>query len=259
MQRARDDAFVLALREQRHAMTNASKPKAVVVTGAAGDMGGATAASFRADGFRVYAADLAAPPPAVNAVPVALDVRDRAAVFALAERAAAESDLRVWVNCAGVVGNAPVERASPEEWERIIAINLTGTFHGCAAAFEAMKKGGGGRIVNAGSISGQLGGVGPHPAYGASKAGVHALTKSYAIAGARYGIYCNAVAPSVIEGSMAKAFSPQQLEKYLAAIPMRRLATMDEIVHAIRYLADDRAGYTNGVILALNGAQLNIG
>jgi NAD(P)-dependent dehydrogenase (short-subunit alcohol dehydrogenase family) len=238
---------------------NAGKPTGVVITGAAGDMGAAAAASFRADGFRVFAADVKLPEAAPSTVPVALDVRDRAAVFRLAERAAAESDLRVWVNCAGVVSNAPVDRASPEEWDRIIAINLTGTFHGCAAAFEVMKRGGGGRIVNAGSISGQLGGVGPHPAYGASKAGVHALTKSYAIAGARYGIYCNAVAPSVIEGSMAKAFSPQQLEKYLAAIPMRRLATMDEIVHAIRYLADERAGYTNGVVLALNGAQLNIG
>ncbi len=238
---------------------SAAKPKAVVIIGAGGDMGSAAAASFRADGFRVYAADLRAPPAAANTVPVALDVRDRAAVFALAERAAAESELRVWVNCAGVVSNAPIDQASPEEWDRIIGINLTGTFHGCAAAFAMMKKGGGGRIVNAGSISGQLGGVGPHPAYGASKAGVHAITKSYAIAGARHGIYCNAVAPAVIEGSMARAFSPQQLEKYLAAIPMRRLATMDEIVHAIRYLADERAGYTNGVILALNGAQLNIG
>jgi NAD(P)-dependent dehydrogenase (short-subunit alcohol dehydrogenase family) len=237
------------------------KPKGVVITGAAGDMGGGAAASFRADGFRVYAADVKAPPAAENTVPVALDVRDRAAVFALAERAAAESDLRVWINCAGVVSNAPVDQASPEEWDRILGINLTGTFHGCAAAFAAMKKSAppGGRIVNAGSISGQLGGTGPHPAYGASKAGVHALTKSYAIAGARYGIYCNAIAPAVIEGSMARAFSPQQLEKYLAAIPMRRLATMDEIVHAIRYLADPRAGYTNGVVLALNGAQLNIG
>jgi len=238
-----------------------SKPKGVVITGAAGDMGGGAAASFRADGFRVYAADVKAPPAAENTVPVALDVRDRAAVFALAERAAAESDLRVWINCAGVVSNAPVDQASPEEWDRILSINLTGTFHGCAAAFAAMKKNApsGGRIVNAGSISGQLGGTGPHPAYGASKAGVHALTKSYAIAGARHGIYCNAVAPAVIEGSMSKAFSGAQLEKYLAAIPMRRLAKMDEIVHAIRYLADPRAGYTNGVVLPLNGAQLNIG
>ncbi len=240
---------------------SSSKPKGVVITGAAGDMGAGAAASFRADGFRIYAADLKAPAPAENTVPVALDVRDRAAVMALAERAAAESDLRVWINCAGVVSNAPVDQASAAEWDRIIAINLTGTFHGCAAAFEVMRKNSppGGRIVNAGSISGQLGGVGPHPAYGASKAGVHALTKSYAIAGARYGIYCNAVAPSVIAGSMSKEFSGAQLEKYLAGIPMRRLATMDEIVHAIRYLADPRAGYTNGVVLALNGASLNIG
>ena len=239
----------------------AGKPKGVVITGAAGDMGGGAAASFRADGYRVYAADLKAPAAAANTVPVALDVRDRAAVMALAERAAAESDLRVWINCAGVVSNAPVGEASEAEWDRIIAINLTGTFHGCAAAFAAMKKNAppGGRIVNAGSISGQLGGVGPHPAYGASKAGVHALTKSYAIAGARYGIYCNAIAPAVIEGSMSKEFSSAQLEKYLSVIPLRRLAKMDEIVHAIRYLADDRAGYTNGVVLALNGAQLNIG
>lgn len=238
-----------------------SRPPGVVITGAAGDMGAGAAASFRADGFRVYAADLRPPAPAADLVPVTLDVRDRAAVFALAERAAAESDLRVWINCAGVVATAAVEQAGAEEWDRVLAINLTGTFHGCAAAFEAMRKNAppGGRIVNAGSISGQLGGVGPHPAYGASKAGVHALTKTYAIAGARYGIYCNAIAPSVIEGSMASSFTPGQIEKYTAAIPLRRLAHMDEIVHAIRYLADPKAGYTSGVVLALNGASLNIG
>jgi NAD(P)-dependent dehydrogenase (short-subunit alcohol dehydrogenase family) len=182
-------------------------------------------------------------------------------VFRLAERAAAESDLRVWVNCAGVVSNAPIDQASPEEWDRILGINLTGTFHGCAAAFAALMKNAppGGRIVNTGSISGQLGGVGPHPAYGASKAGVHALTKSYAIAGARYGIYCNAIAPSVIEGSMAKGFSGPQLEKYLTSVPLRRLARMDEIVHAIRYLADPKASFTTGVVLGLNGGALSVG
>jgi len=240
---------------------NAAKPTGVVITGAAGDMGAAAAASFRADGFRVFAADVKLPAAASDTVAVALDVRDRAAVFQLAERAAAESDLRVWVNCAGVVSNAPVDQASPEEWDRIIGINLTGTFHGCAAAFAAMKSNAppGGRIVNAGSISGQLGGVGPHPAYGASKAGVHALTKSYAIAGARYGIYCNAIAPSVIEGSMAKGFSGAQLEKYLQSVPLRRLARMDEIVHAIRYLADPRASFTTGVVLGLNGGALSVG
>jgi NAD(P)-dependent dehydrogenase (short-subunit alcohol dehydrogenase family) len=234
---------------------SAAKPKGVVVTGAAGDMGGGAAASFRADGFRVFAADLRAPPAAENTVPVALDVRERDAVMALAERAAAESDLRVWINCAGVVSNAPVDQASPEEWDRIIGINLTGTFHGCAAAFAVMKKNGGGRIVNAGSISGQLGGTGPHPAYGASKAGVHALTKSYALEGARYGVYCNAVAPSVIEGAVGDQFSERQRGVLAQSNPLRRLARMDEVVGAIRYLASDAASYTNGVILPVNGGS----
>ena len=77
-------------------------PAGVVVTGAAGDMGGAVADSFLADGNTVFAADLATVSPRADLVPVALDVRDRAAVFALAERAAAETALGVWVNAAGV-------------------------------------------------------------------------------------------------------------------------------------------------------------
>jgi 3-oxoacyl-[acyl-carrier protein] reductase len=92
-----------------------------------------------------------------------------------------------------------VADADALEWERIIAVNLTGTFHGCAAALAVMSANGGGRIVNIGSLSGQVGGTALHPAYGASKAGVHALTRTYALEGARHGVYCNAVAPSVID------------------------------------------------------------
>ena len=242
-------------------MTAAQERPGVVVTGAAGDMGRAVAESFLADGFVVYGADVRPVPARDGLVPAVLDVRRREDVFALARRAAAECRLRTWINCAGIVVTAPVEKADPADWERIIAVNLTGTFHGCAAAFEVMRRGAppGGRIVNAGSISGQMGGTGPHPAYGASKAGVHALTKSFALAGARYGIYCNAVAPSIVEGRMAEAFGAEKLEKYVRAVPARRLARMDEVVHAIRYLADPRASYTNGVILPVNAAQLMIG
>jgi NAD(P)-dependent dehydrogenase (short-subunit alcohol dehydrogenase family) len=236
-------------------------PPGVVITGGAGDMGEAVAESFLGDGFRVFAADIRPVRARTNLLPIMLDVRDREGVFAVAERAARESDLRTWINCAGVASPARVEEADAGEWDRILGINLTGMFHCCAAAFAAMRRADppGGRIVNAGSISGQIGGVGLHPAYGASKAGVHALTKSYALAGARYGIYCNAIAPSVIEGSMAAAFAREQLNKITEAHPLRRLARMSEIVHAIRYLADPAAGYSNGVVLALNGGQLNIG
>lgn len=232
------------------------RPPGVVVTGAAGDLGAALCRSWLADGWRVFGADLKGQPPE-GVTAVTLDVRDRGAVFALAERAAAESALAVWVNCAGLVAPAKVREADPQIWELIIQVNLTGTFHGCAAAMSTMIAAGrGGCILNVGSISGQIGGLGMHPAYGASKAGVHTLTRSYALEGARYGIRCNAVAPSVIEGSMATGLSEQQLERYLATHPMRRLATMDEVVQGMRFLADGaRSSYLNGVVLPINGGS----
>ncbi|MFI4989010.1 MAG: SDR family NAD(P)-dependent oxidoreductase [Alphaproteobacteria bacterium] len=234
------------------------RPRGAVVTGAAGDLGRALAESLVADGYRVYAADLALPVLRPGIVPVTLDVTARAAVFALAERAAEETALWAWINAAGIVAIEPVEEADPGVWDRIIAVNLTGTFNGCAAALAVLKPTGG-RIVNVGSLSGQVGGVGPHPAYGASKAGVHALTKSYALAGARYGITCNAVAPAVLEGRMAQSFKAGQLEKLVRAHPLRRLGRMAEVVHAIRYLLDPGASFTNGVVLPVNGGVLMTG
>jgi NAD(P)-dependent dehydrogenase (short-subunit alcohol dehydrogenase family) len=229
---------------------------AVVITGAAGDLGRALAASFLADDYTVFGADIGPIEPADRLIPVTLDVTDRAALFTLAERAAAEAGgLRIWINAAGIVRVVKVLDADPDDWQRILAVNLTGTFHGCAAALEVMRRQGFGRIVNIGSLSGQVGGAGIHPAYGASKAGVHALTKTYALEGAKYGVTCNAVAPSVIEGAMADQFSERQRAQLAQSNPLRRLARMDEVVAAIRYLASDAASYTNGVILPVNGGS----
>ena len=200
----------------------------VVITGAAGDMGAALATRFLADGFTVFGADIAAPAARAGLVPIVTDVTDRDAVFALAERAAAESRLAVWVNCAGIFKPVSVAQAGTDDWNRIIAVNLTGTFHGCAAALSVMSRSGGGRIVNAGSLSGHVGGTGVHPAYGASKAGVHALTKTYALEGARHGIACNAVAPGVLEGRMGGQFAEGQLERLARSNPMRRLGRIEE-------------------------------
>ena len=229
---------------------------AAVITGAAGNLGRALAAAFLDDGCRVYGGDVVPLEPRPGLVPVHLDVTDRAAVFALAERAAAEAGpLKLWINAAGILRVVKVPDADPVDWERIIAVNLTGTFHGCAAALEVMRRRGGGRIVNIGSLSGQVGGTGLHPAYGASKAGVHALTRTYALEGAKYGVYCNAVAPSVIEGAMASRMSARQREQLARTNPLRRLARMPEVIGAVRYLASDAASYTNGVILPVNGGS----
>lgn len=239
-------------------MKDGGTAKGVVITGGAGDLGAALADSFATDGFTVYAGDVRPVAARDGVIPVELDVTDRDAVFALARRVADEAGLAIWVNNAGVVDTQPVATADPAAWERIIAINLTGTFNGCAAALEVMAARGGGRIVNIGSISGQVGGTGLHPAYGASKAGVHALTKTYALEGSRSGVYCNAVAPFVLEGAMGAQFGERQ-DKLARGHPMRRFGTMDEAVHAVRYLADPRASFTNGTILQVNGGALMIG
>jgi NAD(P)-dependent dehydrogenase (short-subunit alcohol dehydrogenase family) len=229
---------------------------AAVITGAAGDLGQALAEAFLAKGYRVYGGDIAPVEPRSGLIGVHLDVTDRVAVFALAERAAVEAGpLKLWINAAGVLRVVKVADADPMDWERILAVNLTGTFHGCAAALEVMTRSGGGRIINIGSLSGQVGGTALHPAYGASKAGVHALTRTYALEGAKYGVYCNAVAPSVIEGAMASQMSERQREHLARTNPLRRLARMPEVVDAVRYLASDAASYTNGVILPVNGGS----
>lgn len=236
-------------------MAEGNRRKGVVITGGAGDLGRALTEGFLADGFTVFAADLAPLPEKDGLVAIETDVTDRPAIFALAERAARDTEPAIWINAAGIVATGPVAEADPETWDRILAVNLSGCFHGCAAALAVMSGAGrGGRIVNVGSLSGQLGGLGMHPAYGASKAGVHALTKSYALEGAKRGICCNAVAPGVLEGRMAGEFRDDQLARLARANPLRRLGHIDDAVEAIRFLADPvRASYVNGVILPVNG------
>ncbi|MBZ0216706.1 MAG: SDR family oxidoreductase [Fimbriimonadaceae bacterium] len=228
-------------------------PRAVVITGAAGDLGRALCDSFLADDLIVYAADRVEVPSRPGLEAVTLDVTDRSRVTALAERVGREVRMEAWINGAGTFLACPVLEAGTEDWQRIIAVNLTGTFYGCAAALPVLAAGGGGRIVNIGSISGQVGGIGAHPAYGASKAGVHALTKTYALEGARFGVLCNAVAPGLLAGGMAREFSDAQQEKLARATPMRRLGTMAEITRVVRFLADPANTYMTGAVVPVNG------
>lgn len=229
---------------------------AVVITGAAGDMGAALAAAFAGAGHVVFGADVR-PVTAPGVTAVAVDVTDRAAVFALAGQAAEEADgLVLWVNAAGIVRTVPVREAAEDDWHRLIGVNLTGTWHGCVAALETMIAGGrGGCIINIGSLSGQVGYPGLHPGYGASKAAVHQLTKTYAMAGARHGIRVNAVAPSVLDGAMGDTFSDDQKARLVKATPLRRLGRMGDVVGAVRYLASEEAAFVTGTVLPVNGGS----
>ena len=222
--------------------------RTAVVTGAAGDMGSALCTALSEQGWRVVGVDVQ-PGTTMTA-----DVCDAPRMAALA--AEIGSDLGLWVNAAGVLAPGKPGVTDLSAWDRLLRINLTGTYVGCEAAFAVMKAHGqGGRIVNVGSLAGQVGGApGMHPAYGASKAGVHALTKTYAQAGGRHGILCCAVAPGVLEGSMADGSPSELLTRIARSNPTGRLGTMAEVVQAIVFLGDPRqSGYINGAILPING------
>ena len=228
------------------------QPRVAIITGAAGDMGRSLCEALRDEGWRVVGADQR-PFTITDVDAVDLDVCDAEAVHGLAR---AHPDLSLWVNAAGIVAAGSIGSADRQVWDRLIGVNLTGVFHGCEAAFTAMQTHGrGGRIVNVGSLAGQVGGTGGmHPGYGASKAGVHALTKSYARAGGRYDIACNAVAPGVLQGRMADQFPPEMLARIAQANPSRRLGCIDEVVRAIIFLGDPaRSGFINGAVLPING------
>ena len=223
-----------------------------VVTGAAGDLGQNLIQRLRREGWRVIAADIAADKAGKDPDIVSLDVTDAIAVEQLAETAAAKGSFRLWVNAAGIFHVGPVADATLDDWHRIIAVNLTGTFNGCRAALPRLEAGG--RIINISSIAGQTGVTGIHPAYGASKAGVQSLTAVYGKEGAKRGITCAAVAPGVLESNMGNQFSDDQQRKLEAATAFRRFGRVEEITEAVLFLADtERSGWINGTTIPVNG------
>ncbi|GIL41292.1 SDR family NAD(P)-dependent oxidoreductase [Roseiterribacter gracilis] len=235
------------------------KKGAVVITGAAGDLGSHLVSKYAEDGFTVIAADIEPVAKRERVVPLVVDITDREAVFALAARAADQAGgLVSWINSAGIFVPTDIAEADEANWHRTIAVNLTGTFFGCAAAFEVMRNEGGGRIVNLGAVAGRRGGLDVHPAWAASKEGVHALTRVYAAAGAPHGILVNAVAPGLIESQATQLFADEDRERLTESHPLKRLAHIEEVAAAVRFLTSPEASYVNGTILTVDGGA-NVG
>jgi len=232
--------------------------KTVIVTGAGSGIGKATAARLLAQGDTVVAADLAAPPAQPNLVPVAADVRDEDAVHAMVAAAVgAGGRLDGVVNAAGVAGGGPVHLLERTEWQRVIDVNLTGTFIVCKHALGPMIEHRRGSIVNVASIEGIQGTEGGS-SYNASKAGVVMLTKNMAIDYGRLGIRVNCICPGFIETPMLESVmgSPEMAdfrERYRAEHKLGRFGRPDEIASAALFLASDDASFVTGHALVVDG------
>jgi len=240
--------------------------KVALVAGAGGGIGGAGAEGLAHEGAAVICADIdAAAAEAVTAriraaggraIATALDVRDRVAVDAAVSTAVREfGRLDVLLDCAGVSHGGNFIDLDHGEWERVIAVNLTGMFHlGQAAARQMVRQGGGGSIIN---VTSQLAEVArpERAAYVASKGGGRSLTHAMALDLAGHGIRINAVAPGPTLTGLTRASyaDPERLRATIAQIPLGRLGDPQDLVGAILFLASDESRWTTGSTVTVDG------
>jgi NAD(P)-dependent dehydrogenase (short-subunit alcohol dehydrogenase family) len=226
--------------------------RVVLVTGAASGIGRAVAERFAREGARVTGFDL------TGDADVHGDVRSPADVErAVAGVVAAEGRLDVLVCSAGVREIGDVYTMASEEWDNVIAVNLSGTFYCCQAAARRMRDGGGGAIVNISSVGGLIG-LARRPAYTAAKHGVIGLTKSLARDLAPAGIRVNAICPGLIRTPLTEQyFVGDAFEEGLrTVIPQGRPGTPADVAEAALYLASDQSAYVNGIALTVDGGWL---
>ena len=235
--------------------------RGALVTGATGGIGGAIARALKAQGAKVAISgtrqdrlrELAGEIGDVTALPC--NLKDREAVANLAGQAeSALGTLDIVVNNAGITRDNLFMRMKDEEWDEVIAINLTATFVLCRAAVRNMLRRRHGRIVNIASISGVIGNPGQGN-YAASKAGMVGMTKSLAREVASRGVTANCIAPGFIETPMTGSLNEKQVETIAAAIPAGVFGKPEDIAAAVVYLASEEARYVTGETIHVNGGM----
>ena len=189
------------------------------------------------------------------------DVTDRASLEALLGEVEREiGGVDILVNCAGIAVRSPTLEVSETEWNRIMDTNLTGTLRACQLFGRGMIERKYGRIINIASLSSFLG-LFEVAAYGASKSGVAALTRSLAVEWAPHGVCVNAIVPGVFRSELNAALldgTPRGAE-FLMRTPMRRFGQIDELVGAAVFLASDAVSFITGCLLAVDGGFLASG
>jgi 2-dehydro-3-deoxy-L-rhamnonate dehydrogenase (NAD+) len=235
--------------------------RVAIVTGAARGIGLATAELLAGRGHRVAAVDvdeerLRAEAVRVDVEPFVTDVTDRAAVERMVGGVAERlGGVDVLVNNAGIAGRSlPTWELTDDDWDSVLALNLSGPFYCCRAVLPLMRGRGWGRIVNVASIAGKEGNPNAVP-YSATKAGVIGLTKAIAKEVATDGILVNCVTPAVIRTEILAQVSDAHVEYMLSRIPMGRAGEAAEVARLIGWLASDECSFSTGAVFDISGGR----
>lgn len=242
--------------------------KVAVITGGANGIGKATSRRFAEEGATVVIWDL----DEENGKSLAEELSSasgREVVFrkvnttqhAEVEQAAAEivdknGRIDILINNAGITRDASLKKMTPDTWQQVIDVNLTGVFNCTQVVSRYMTEKGFGRIVSASSVVGLYGNFG-QTNYVATKAGVVGMTKVWARELGRKGVTANAVAPGFIETEMTKKIPGEVLEKIEAKIPTGKMGSVDDIANAYVFLSSDEAKYINGAVLSVDGGVIS--
>jgi NAD(P)-dependent dehydrogenase (short-subunit alcohol dehydrogenase family) len=244
------------------------KDKKAIVTGSGKGLGREIALCFAEHGVSLTLADVVSPEETAacvekigpRGVPIQTDVSDEASVKKMVERAVSEfGKIDILVNNAGIIqdGFMPTEDTSVDEWDRVIKVNLRGTFLCSRYTGKLMIETGGGNIINIASTAG-FNGIARAPAYCASKAGVISLTKSLAVEWAKYNVRVNAIAPHYLETEATKGLrmNDKVFDLIVKQIPLRRFAGPSEVLGTVLLLASPAASYITGSVIVVDGGFL---
>jgi 3-oxoacyl-[acyl-carrier protein] reductase len=239
------------------------KDKVAIITGSARGIGHATALKFAAEGARVVVCDLGS--KAIDevvaqiiaaggkAIGFTVDVTDKAGIAAMVKGVMdAYGRIDVLVNNAGIVDDAMLRKMSDEQFERVIDINLKGTYNCARAVVDIMISQNAGVILNASSVVGIYGNFG-QTNYAASKFGVIGMAKTWARELGRKGIRANAVCPGFVETTILKSIPAKVMQAMIDRVPLGRLAKPEEIANTYAFLASDEASYINGAVIEVSG------